>query len=95
MTNNVVNNAEQHRFELDTGDGHRSFIAYARHGGTVVLIHTEVPEALSGRGIGSQLVRGALELIRADGLRVVPQCSFVAAYMQRHPEEQDLLAGPG
>ncbi|MFC7739081.1 GNAT family N-acetyltransferase [Roseomonas sp. GCM10028921] len=94
MTNKVVNNAEHHRFEMDTDDGHRPFIAYSQHSGTIVLTHTEVPEALSGRGIGSLLVRGALGLIRTDGLRVVPQCSFVAAYLQRHPEEQDLLAGP-
>jgi predicted GNAT family acetyltransferase len=95
MNSKVVDNAEQHQFEMDAGDGHRPFIVYELHGEQIVLTHTEVPEALSGRGVGSQLVRGALELIRAGGLRVVPQCAFVAAYIQRHPEEQDLLTDPG
>jgi predicted GNAT family acetyltransferase len=94
MNSKVVDNAEQQQFEMDAGDGHRPIIAYERHGEQIVLTHTEVPEALSGRGVGSQLVRGALELIRVGGLRVVPQCAFVAAYIQRHPEEQDLLTDP-
>jgi predicted GNAT family acetyltransferase len=94
MNSKVVDNAERHRFEMDVGDGHRPIIVYELHGEQIVLTHTEVPEALSGRGVGSQLVRGALELIRAGGLRVVPQCAFVAAYIQRHPEEQDLLTDP-
>jgi hypothetical protein len=55
-------------------------------------VHTEVPEALSGQGVGSRLVRGALDLIRAEGLMVVPSCSFVAAWIGKHPDYADLVA---
>ena len=54
-------------------------------------MHTEVPEALAGRGVASKLIRGALEMVRAQGLKVVPQCPFVAAYMGKHPEYDDLI----
>ncbi|HET8984720.1 MAG TPA: GNAT family N-acetyltransferase [Trueperaceae bacterium] len=53
--------------------------------------HTEVPESLSGFGIGSALVKAALDHARAVGVNVIPRCPFVAAYMRRHPEEQDLI----
>lgn len=69
-----------------------AFAAYRRSPGTVTFTHTEVPEALEGRGIGAQLVRGALDDARARGEKVVPLCPFVAAYITRHPEYQDLLA---
>ncbi|MCR0981478.1 GNAT family N-acetyltransferase [Roseomonas populi] len=88
----VTDNTARQRFELDVGVGEPAFIAYERDGGTITLVHTIVPEAASGQGAGSRLVRGALAIIRVQGLRVVPQCSFVAAYMERHPEERDLLA---
>ena len=51
-----------------------------------------MPPALEGRGIGSRLVRAALEKVRAEGLKVVALCPFVKAYIEKHPEEQDLLA---
>ena len=54
--------------------------------------HTEVPREFEGRGIGSALVKAMLELARAEGLKVKPLCSFVSAYMQRHPEFADLRA---
>jgi predicted GNAT family acetyltransferase len=56
------------------------------------LTHTEVPEVLSGQGVGSKLVRGVLDRLRAEGSKVVPRCEFAAAYMERHPEYRDLLA---
>ncbi|MFC0385475.1 GNAT family N-acetyltransferase [Muricoccus vinaceus] len=91
MAGEVTDNRELEQFELATGGG-TALIAYRREGGRITLVHTEVPDALEGQGIGSRLVRGALDMIRAEGLRVVPRCSFVAAYMNRHPETQDLLA---
>lgn len=66
-------------------------IRYRVEPGVVVLVHTEVDEAVEGTGVGSQLVRGALDDLRARGLRVVPLCPFVAAYLRRHPEDADLV----
>ena len=59
----------------------------------VVLTHTEVPDAISRRGIGSRLVRAALDDARAHQLRVVPRCPFVDAYIDRHPEYRALVTG--
>lgn len=87
----VRDNRGHNRFELEAGGGQVAVIAYQRQGETIVLIHTVVPEELSGQGVGSRLVRGALDLIRAEGLRVEAQCSFVAAFIERHPEYRDLL----
>ena len=60
----------------------------------IVLVHTEVAPAVEGRGVGSRLVSAALDDIRARGLRLVPICPFVRAYLGRHPEYADLLARP-
>ena len=84
-------NAAQNRFELDLG-GTLAVLDYQRRGQVLALNHAEVPAELAGRGAGSRLVREALELVRSRGERVVPRCSFVVAYMQRHPEFDDLRA---
>jgi len=85
------NNTAESRFELDV-DGHTALAFYRIESGVITFVHTEVPQALSGRGVGSRLVRGALEQARALGLKVVPKCPFVSAYMGKHPEFNDLLA---
>jgi predicted GNAT family acetyltransferase len=91
----VRDNPARSRFEMASG-GAVAFVEYRREGGDrIVLTHTEVPEALSGRGVGSKLVRGTLEALRTEGSRVVPRCEFVAAYVERHPEYRDLLADTG
>jgi len=90
MNNMVRDNAERHRFELDA-DGHVAFSNYRRDGATLTVLHTEVPAALNGRGIGSALVRGLLETARAQGLKIRPLCPFVSAYIGKHPEYADLL----
>ena len=90
MTGAVRDNAAQHRFELET-DGHTACLYYRLEAGVITLVHTEVPPALGGRGVGSTLVRGALEAIRAKGLKVIVRCPFVSAYMGKHPEFNDLL----
>lgn len=59
----------------------------------VVFSHTGVPAALQGRGIAAALVQAGLDWARREQLRVIPACSYVAVYMRRHPETQDLLAG--
>jgi predicted GNAT family acetyltransferase len=87
----VRDNRADNRFELDTGGG-LAFANYRRTPTAVVITHTETPRALRGRGIASQLVKGALGLIRAEKLKVVAGCSFVADYLDRHPEEADLVA---
>ena len=92
MTDRVADVPERSRYEL-AADGSTAFLEYAKAERTITLVHTEVPEALSGKGIGSRLVRGALDDIRAKHLRVVAECEFAAAFIERHPEYRDLLAG--
>ncbi len=87
----VVDNAAQQRFELTEG-GETAVAEYVRDGDTITFTHTVVPPALEGQGIGSRLVTAALDDARAKNLRVVPQCSFVAGYIDRHPEYRDLVA---
>ena len=90
----VKDNPAAGRFEMGSGDS-AAFVEYRRAGERIALLHTEVPEALSGQGVGSKLVRGTLDAVRAEGLKVVPRCEFVAAYIERHPEYRDLLADEG
>lgn len=91
MTMQVTDNPARHRYELSL-DGHTAFASYRRDGTTLTVHHTEVPREFEGRGIGSALVKGMLDLARAEGLKVRPLCSFVSAYMRRHPEFSDLRA---
>ncbi len=90
MPGTVRDNPDLHRFELDV-DGQMALAYYQMAPGVITFTHTEVPPALEGHGIGSQLVRGALEAARARGLKVVARCPFVSAYMAKHPELSDLL----
>jgi uncharacterized protein len=85
----VRDNKSQHRFELDV-EGGLAFANYRLSPQAVVITHTETPRALRGRGLASELVKGALELIRADGLKVVAGCGFVVDYLRKHPEYADL-----
>jgi len=78
------------RFETHV-DGLRCEADYVRQGHTVTFTHTGVPAALQGRGIAAQLVAAALDWARAEGVKVVPACSYVRVYMQRHRDTQDLL----
>jgi predicted GNAT family acetyltransferase len=90
VTAAVRDNAAESRFELDLGHD-VAFASYRRLPGRVVITHTETPRALRGRGIASQLVKGALEIIRADGDKVVAGCGFVADYLETHAEYADLV----
>lgn len=91
MDMNVEHNAAASRFEITVG-GRLAECSYQRVGDTLVLHHTAVPAAAQGQGVAAALVKAALDWARAEGLRVRPVCSYVAAYMRRHPETQDLLA---
>lgn len=91
MPAEIRNNKSLHRFEMGAG-GDLAVAYYMLSPGVMTFTHTEVPYALQGHGLASRLIRGALEAARAEGLKVVPRCSFVSAYIASHPEFGDLLA---
>jgi len=93
MTSEVRDNLALHRFELEV-DGAVAFAAYILRGDEIIFTHTEVPPALGGKGVGSRLAQGALDLVRGRGLHVVAQCPFIASWIARHPAYVDLLASP-
>jgi hypothetical protein len=86
----VVNNPGRKRYELAV-DGPIAAAYYEKADGVVTFVHTEVPPELGGRGIGSKLVSGALDQVRAEGLKVITQCPFVKAFIEKHADYQDLL----
>ena len=92
-TDEVRHNEAARRYELTT-DGQRSVADYDLRAGRAVFSHTFVPPELRGRGLAEELVRFALADARKRGWRVVPQCSYVARFIERHAEFQDLLARP-
>lgn len=79
-----------HQFRLRVGD-QVALIQYSRADDRIVFVHTEVPSALEGQGIGGKLARAALDYARDHKLSVIARCPFVAAYVRRHPEYQALL----
>jgi predicted GNAT family acetyltransferase len=87
----VVDNDAARRFEM-TVDNTTAFIDYRRSGKRLLLIHTEGPAELQGKGVGSALVRGALDLAAQQEQAVVPLCPFVASYLKRHPEFLGLVS---
>ena len=87
----IRNNPDMHRFEADLGDGSIAIADYNLLTSKIVFTHTEVPEGHEGQGIGSALIRFALDYAREKGLAVIPICPFFAAYIKKHAEVQDLL----
>lgn len=92
MTGEVINNEARQRYEL-AAEGGIAVAYYEPRGSVIALTHTVVPERLQGKGLASVVIRAALADIRKRGLKVAPECPFVANYIERHPEEADLLAG--
>ena len=90
MTTTVVNVPERHRYEIRRDGEMLGFSAYQRADQLIVFTHTEVEPSLEGQGIGGQLVRGALDDVRALGVQVLPICPFVQRWMARHPDYSDL-----
>jgi predicted GNAT family acetyltransferase len=88
----IVNNKAHNRYELEV-DGHIAATYYKIADGVITFIHTEVPPELGGKGVGSKLIRGALDQVRADGLKVIAQCPFVKAFIDKHADYADLLKG--
>jgi hypothetical protein len=87
---NVVMNEQTHRFEV-TLEGETAFAEYSLLKGALVLPHTVVPPAFEGKGVGSALAKTALGYARDHDLKVRPFCPFIAGYIKKHPEWQDLL----
>jgi predicted GNAT family acetyltransferase len=91
VSDDVYQNTDDNRFELDI-NGAVAAAYYELAPGVITFTHTEVPAELNGRGIGSKLIKGALDAVRAQGLKVVAKCPFVGAYIAKHAEYADLLA---
>jgi len=90
MTDTVNDNTAKHRFELEV-EGHLAAAYYERSGNVITFKHTEVPAELGGKRVGSRLVKGALDQVRAEGLQVVAQCPFVKTWIGKNPAYADLL----
>jgi predicted GNAT family acetyltransferase len=87
----VADNPDEGRFEI-VADGQLAGAAFYRmEGEAVAFTHTEVDHLYKGQGIGSKLAAGALDAMRERGLRVLPYCPFMRAYIERHPEYVDLV----
>ncbi|WP_299169287.1 GNAT family N-acetyltransferase [uncultured Arthrobacter sp.] len=87
----VVNNPDAGKYEVTLDGEPAGFAAYRLEDSRVVFTHTEVDSAFEGHGVGSALARHALDDVRERGLHAVPRCPFIAAYIERHPEYQDLV----
>jgi hypothetical protein len=92
METTVRDNPEESRYEIRDGDRVLGFAAYERRGDTMVFTHTEVDPDAGQDGLGSTLVRAALDDVRSKGGSVVPLCSFVRGWIDRHPDYADLVA---
>jgi predicted GNAT family acetyltransferase len=86
----VIDNRAHHRFELEV-EGYLATEHYKLEGNVITFEHTDVPKELGGKGVGSKLVHGALDQVRAAGLKLVAECPFVKAWIEKHPEYQDLV----
>lgn len=83
---------ESGRFETEV-DGHLAVLSYRRQQGRILVDHVGVPAAVEGRGIAGQLTRHALDWARESDLRVTPICPYVVAWLKRHPDYANILAG--
>lgn len=88
----IVNNEAEKRFEV-TVNGRLALLEYIPAGKNITYTHTEVPRELEGMGIGGKLARHALAFARDNGLKVIPICPFVTAYLRRHPEFHPIVFG--
>ena len=93
MKLHIVNNELKHRFE--TGIGSKTaFLNYMLRENVITFTHTEVPASLNGRGIGTALVKAGVAYAIEQGLRVIPQCPFVADFISAHPQYQSIVNSP-
>ncbi len=86
----IENNKEQNRFQAKVGNS-SAFLEYELTEGTIVLLHTEVPKELEGKGLGSKVVKAALEYAERQDLKVIPTCPFVSRYIEKHDVYEKLV----
>lgn len=86
----TINNTEKLHFEIKLGNEH-AYIEYRWHNEKIVLMHTEVPESMRGKGIANKLAKDVFEYIRSHKLKSVVYCPFLLGYLKRHPEYDDLV----
>jgi predicted GNAT family acetyltransferase len=86
----LVNNKAKHSFEMII-DGQRAFIDYRQTGDTYVLIHTEVPETLRGKGIATGLVEKTFKYLEENNRKMQPYCAYIQAYLKTHPDWKRLI----
>lgn len=86
----LVDDAAKKRYEFNLGDDY-AFIEYIKAPGYIILTHTEVPPKYEGQGIAAALTLAVLEKLRAEKAKILPQCTYVTRYIQRHPEWADLV----
>ncbi len=87
----VFDNADEHRYEIESGSRLAGFAAYEPGPEGMVFTHTEIGDAFEGQGLGGRLARAALDDARRQGRTVIPRCSFIAEYIRRHPEYVDVV----
>ncbi|MGH6809068.1 MAG: GNAT family N-acetyltransferase, partial [Ensifer adhaerens] len=92
MNDTIADNVAASRFELAVGD-EIATAYYRNEDGRVVLTHTEVPQALSGQGVGTRLARGVFETLRQRQARIIARCPFMAAFAAKHTEYSAMLDG--
>jgi uncharacterized protein len=87
----VVDSPPEHRFEIRADGELAGFAAYRAGERAIVFTHTEIDPAYEGKGLGSVLVRSALDEVRSRGHAVLPACPFVRSFVERHPDYLDLV----
>jgi uncharacterized protein len=90
VASTVTDNADEHRLEIHE-NGELAELLYRTRAGRLILVHTEVPDALGGRGLGGQLVRAAIDKAAHDGMILVPLCPFAHSWLERHPAEAGMV----
>ena len=86
----MIDNKQQHRFEA-VENGHLVFVSYREHDGRYILTHAEADPALRGHGAAARLMEDIVAHARANGLKLMPRCSYAVDWFGRHPEARDLI----
>ena len=87
----IIDNPDHQRYEIRVLDELAGFVQYRRRPGLIAFIHTEIDQRFEGQGLGSELIRGALDGARSEGIAVLPFCPFVNGFIERHPEYASLV----